>query len=257
MQPKVNIYRSLEKQAGEKFQDHIEQILVAAGFDSKTAIKTFSNGETFVKIEAFVNENRGSFEIILKGTKYENLVPFKFLPGHIALLSGLPGYLVELNNKKQNRRADKKQVNTIRASGVNQPSQQSNESAIQSDEENSIDLAEIRRNLIRKITKFASNKKIVVSISEDNILDFRSENNSIKCYVECPFCIKKVPCNYVKNWSCGNFTAHLKTHANSTHEIVELNLNDLVPKVIDKNATIIRLANGNGNDLSNILKNSA
>lgn len=110
MQPKVNIYRSLERQAGEKFQDNIVELLIAAGYDSKTAIKSFSNSNTFIQMESFINGNRDRFKTILKGTKYENLVPFKFLPGHTALLSGLPEYIVELNkNKNQYKKSNNPQ----------------------------------------------------------------------------------------------------------------------------------------------------
>lgn len=119
------IYKSLERLAGEKFPDNICEILTAAGYDSKTAIKSFSNPQTFQTIENYVNENPLKFNDILKGTKYEHLTPFKFLPGHIALLSGLPEYTVKLQTKKH---VKVKYINSLseKSQKIDQPSDNQN-----------------------------------------------------------------------------------------------------------------------------------
>lgn len=224
LQPKVNIYRSLERQAGEKFQDNIVELLIAAGYDSKTAIKSFSNSSTFIQIESYINENRDRFKTILKCTKYENLEPFKFLPGHTALLSGLPEYMIQLNKNKRNlNKKSNKQQFTVQnevekqtmselpnGSEKQSTNQQINELVELNNIENSIDQKKVVENLIKRITKFAEKNNIVVDLSENHILNFRSEENKIKCSFECPFCQKKIPCNYVTNWSCGNVQSHLK-----------------------------------------------
>lgn len=249
----------LEKQAGDKFPDNIDRILIAAGFDSKTSIKSFSNNATFAEIEKFVNENRVYFEPILKGTKYESLIPFKFLPGHAALLCGLPEYIVDSNRKNRKKIPAEKQVNEVSRSQqvgiINQPneSQSTNGIDIENNIDDSLDTAKIRKNLISKIIKFATKKNIVVNISEKNISKFQCVNGVFKCSVECPFCQKKVPCNYVTNWICGNFTAHLKTHSDLTHEEFEVNNDNQLEKVIDKTNNIVRLAKDNNKDINNIL----
>lgn len=102
---------------------------------------------------------------------------------------------------------------------------------------------------MKKINNFCKKKNISITVGEENINNFRFENQSFKCSVQCPKCAKSIPCNYVSHWTCGNFQVHLKTHIeNVTVEMYEVDDNLSCTKV---NSSIVRL--GNKSDLNKIL----
>lgn len=238
----MNIYKTLEKLAGEKFKDNICDILIETGFDSKTAIKSFLNPQTFSQIEEHINKNRANFTNILKGTKYENSNPFKFLPGHITLLSSFPELLTELKTKKANKLQPK---NSIQPAGNSQ-----NIELIACDEDdnnqssNDTELIQnLKKRLIKKINDYSLvKKKIGIEITENNIKSLRLVNEQCKCFVQCPDCPKLVPCNFDKNWRCGNFQSHLKSHK-SVEEVYEVDENNKLEKVRHTDMNIIRVSN--------------
>lgn len=233
----------MEKIAGEKFPDNISDILITAGFDNKTAIKSFTNRENIPIIENYVNENPLKFTEILKGTKYEHSTQFKFLPGHIALLSGLPEYLLKLNTKKQVKVKNNCTENKQLEEQINTNSDQSNSNHNPefNGEPDTNDIKKIQQNLLKKINNYSTKKNIGILIAEENITNFRFENQSFKCLVKCPKCTKLVSCTYGTFWFCGNFQAHLKTHI--TVEVYEVNEHNRLTKIDDRNSSIVRIAN--------------
>lgn len=81
----------------------IEKILNDTGFDSEIALLEL-NEVNILNIEEFVQKN----PVILKETIYENRIPFKFLPGHRALLLAIPNRLNNLKvPKKKNKTSAK------------------------------------------------------------------------------------------------------------------------------------------------------
>lgn len=89
-------------------------------------------------------------------------------------------------------------------------------------------------------------KKIGIEVTENNIKSLRLVNEQCKCFVQCPNCPKLVPCNFEKNWRCGNFQSHLKSHKSvesSVEEIYEVNENNKLEKVRHTNMNIIRVSN--------------
>lgn len=246
-----SIFKQLEKFADEKFQDNLGEILSAVGFDTKTAIRSFSNPQTFIDIEKYINENRQRFDEILNGTKYERADTFKFLPGHTALLKGLPDHLNLLQEKKQKKTVVRNQPNKriLNAIGIQPIGVRDNQNNNQNTEADAA--VSIRQLLILKIENFATRKKFKSEIGDANILNFRSEDNKYKCSVQCPFCNRiPIPCIYTSNWICGNFTTHLSTHF--VLEEYEINEENEVLKVVgDGREKIHRL--GNQHDLENIL----
>lgn len=244
----MNIYKTLEKLAGEKFKDNICDILVETGYDSKTVIKSFSRPQTFSEIEKYVNENRVKFTGILKGTKYENSDPFKFLPGHISLLSSLPELLTELKankTKSSNLQVEQWNENPMQSADNSQNGEQSDHDT-NTDSNDSEKFRNIKKRLIDKINKFSSKRNIDIVVSEENIKNFRLVNQVLKCSVQCPKCPKKlVPCNFARNWSCGNFQSHLKSHTveNQDIEVYEVDENNRVNKASHLNMNIVRMNN--------------
>lgn len=95
----MNIHRTIEKYIGEKIEDNILEILSEAGFNTKFAL--LSIDDTSIKsIENHTYANPNSFTDILKGTKYEKLEIFKFLPSHISVILRLPKLCNEFTAKK-------------------------------------------------------------------------------------------------------------------------------------------------------------
>lgn len=230
----------MERLAGEKFKDNLCNILIETGYDSKTAIKSFSNPQTFSEIEKHINQHRLKFTEILKGTKYENSNPFKFLPGHIALLSSLPELLTELTNKaKSNKRQlEQSNQNSIQQAGnIQSIAHDTNQNSLDSEK----DHQELKKQLITKINNFSSKKNIGIAISETHIINFRLVNQLFKCSVQCPKCSKLVPCNFEKNWICGNFQSHLKSHL--VVEEYEVDEDNILQKVSHTNMNIVRISN--------------
>lgn len=75
----------------------IVHILRKSGFDCRTTLAHI-NLETIAEIEEFANENRE----ILNGSRYENMVPFKFVPGHRIILRNFPNYIEQVKNMESN-----------------------------------------------------------------------------------------------------------------------------------------------------------
>lgn len=236
----------MQKLAGENFPDNICEILVAAGFDSKTAIKSFVNPTIFPVIENYVNENPLKFAEILKGTKYEHSTPFKFLPGHIALLSNLPEYLQKLNTKKQVKVKNSCRENTNQFTNSEQSNNlaDNNENSEVNDEQDLNIKNKLRQALLKKINNFSTKKNIGVEFADENITNFRFENQTYKCVVQCPKCNRPVPCNYTSFWTCSNLQAHLKTHiiVENNVETYEVDENNRLAQIDKRNGLIVRIA---------------
>lgn len=255
------MFKTLERLAGEKFHDNLNEILSLAGFDSKTAIKSLSKPQNIVNIEKYINENRKKFENILKGTKYEHLQPFSFLPGHLALLSGLPDYLVDLETKKRKgvKTTEKKLLITDDVETKTYPGKidQTEDELIPETitDENLPDTKTIQQLFLAKIKTYSERKNILVEISDENILNFRQEGGEFKCVVQCSVCSKKISCKYLKNWIWPNLQSHLKSHLQSTFELYEIDADNTVNKLDQRNApeSIVRLIDKNDSSMNSIL----
>lgn len=211
--PRANIIRELERSINEKFPDNIGKILIEAGFTTKTSILKLN--VSCIRLQ-YVQENPEKFRSILKGTRYEHLAIFRFLPGHEALLQSLPEEIIKVNNKKEQKNTKKR-----RHSETYELSREAKSANVSSTNEIPHSASPNKKGeLITKIRKFATKKNIPIEgFSEQNLLNFRSENAEYKCSVRCPYCPREVPCNNNKYWLCGNFTSHLIKHANTLDEI--------------------------------------
>lgn len=70
-------------------------MLTEAGYDSRIALKRITS-ERITEIEDYFNANTANLSSGFVGTCYENVQPFKILPGHRALIESLPQYLDEI-----------------------------------------------------------------------------------------------------------------------------------------------------------------
>lgn len=85
----------MENIIGEEIPESIIFILTAAGYDSRIALKRIT-AEKITEIEDYFNANATNLYSGLVGTSYENVQPFKILPGHRVLIESLPQYLDEI-----------------------------------------------------------------------------------------------------------------------------------------------------------------
>lgn len=104
---KANLIRELEKSINEKFPDNIGDILIEAGFTTKTSLSKL-DFNSLRSIEKYVQDNPEKFGIILKDTRYEQSVKFKFLPGHEALLLSLPEEILRIKDQKEQKKTRKR-----------------------------------------------------------------------------------------------------------------------------------------------------
>lgn len=92
-------------------------------------------------------------------------------------------------------------------------------------------------------------------VDESVISGIHTENGVSKCMIKCPHCKKIVPCslaaNSLKNWLCGNYQAHLKSHYQTLDYVLDEN-NQLIECTQTPNKQITSYANGN-TDLQKLL----
>lgn len=235
----------METISGDKFKDNLIGILTEAGYDTKSAIKSL-NSSKISDIELYVNQNRDRYREILKKTRYENCEIFQFLPGHAALILTLPDYIAQFpsqttkKSRPQKRRYSESEQKDHPPNKSNCQTTETVNSSIKDHTDRFGDIANIRQELIAKINKFAQKKQIDLELNDQHILNLRVENNSIKCSAQCPFCEKKVPCNYATHWVCGNFQMHIKSHI--TEEQYEVDENNVLRQIggTAQNLNIIR-----------------
>lgn len=104
----------LEKFAKEKFPPCIKLILISSGYDKLNSLRQIDAGKVG-EIETFVNENKDlikNLECCFKD-QYQKLAVFKFLPGHKALVLGIPKQIEQMKSmvrKKSTKKLSSKSL---------------------------------------------------------------------------------------------------------------------------------------------------
>lgn len=80
------------------------KILDVNGFNDQSTLKCMTL-ESITEMEVFLNENWNAISSIFAGTFYESMKPFKFLPGHRALLKKISHHIQE-NRMKIEKKID-------------------------------------------------------------------------------------------------------------------------------------------------------
>lgn len=174
---------------GKKLPTYIVDALIYSGFDTKIALSSIKS-EDINAIEQFVNENPDKFVESFKTSIYENIKPFKLIPGHRALILNIPTVLKE-NSIPKKAKAIRIELN-----------------------EN-----ELKETLISKIQSYEQNNGYEFKITIDQIERFQKNDEEYKCHVKCSFCAKSFLCTYKTYWNNSNLIKHLKTH----FQIIEMN----------------------------------
>lgn len=218
--------------SGEKFPKFLELILVKFGFDCESALLALSEKE-ILEIEKEFNSNQ-QIRYLLDNTVYAQEFQglnykFKFRLGHRAILLNIPKNLEKSIVKEKQ---EKKSVSC----GKN------------------LSEIELKNKLSAKLIKFYSRKNFKETASyyfssenlqkPEHILK-RTETHTV-CTVQCPWCVKRVPCNFYKYWQISNFTKHLKLHEQDiaiSEQAILRSKNDLIvvppPKIVRVGSTAI------------------
>lgn len=213
MKRRRQFFSHLEEFNGSKYPTFIKNILKETAFDTEAALKTLENS-SIKKIEQIVNENTNLVNdtIYVDNNGVLKKSPFKFLPGHEALLLNIP---IDLKKYLESKLEGKKKTP---------------------------DIKNLKVLLKDKITKYIENKKIDLTIQSDDFTNFSVSDNCVRCLAKCQICSIKVPCLYNTSWKNSNYCKHIvdcfkkKAKKNSdqisTLEIQRAKNSNLVSKII-------------------------
>lgn len=163
------------------------------------------NESQIEQIQQFIeNYNDKSF---LRDTLYqssvESTMPFKFLPGHVALLLGAKTYVDKfIDDKLKNKKKSLKF--------------EANETEQSTDIEK-----KLKDSLISKVVNFNKNNSIPSNnLSTNYISDHleetinKSGRSVYKCSLRCHLCteINLIPCIYNSHWQISNIQKHMRSH---------------------------------------------
>lgn len=94
-----NIFSKLKKIIGDDFPRPLVYILSESGFDSDVTLRTI-NSDSIQRIEDYFNSSIETLKNGLLGSAYENMRPFKILPGYRNFIESLPTYLEQFKGTK-------------------------------------------------------------------------------------------------------------------------------------------------------------
>lgn len=178
MKRKGLILAHIESFKKVKFPIFIKNILIECAYDTAAALRTINNA-TILELEKFANKRLD----LLKNTNYIDNTgklksdPFKFLPGHEAVILQLSVDIDEFLTEKENKIIP--EIDTL------------------------------KKSITEKINNIVSKKNF--TINSAFVTGFTELNNKVKCFVKCPICSKKFSCTFHKSWKLSNY----KTHFNS------------------------------------------
>lgn len=195
-----------------KLPDFIIQILESAGYDTAISVQSL-NEHQIEQIEKFVEININ--KDFLKDTVYDSEVPFKFLPGHVALLLGAKSYIEKYIDENLKRKYKKPKLEVVEIVDTEQNTQLNTELNTDTEEK-------LKKLLIFKVISFNKTHKIPCdNLSTENISEHFEESISssgryvYKCSLRCHLCpkTKLIPCIYTNYWQISNLEKHLKNHS--------------------------------------------
>lgn len=167
----------------------MKKLLTLTGYNSALSFKQFTEGE-LDSTERFIEENHRNTAD--EFDEYKNVRPFKFLPGHKALIFGIKSQLEDFQAKQKITKKVKKSVPN----------------------ENELHIA-----LLNQISSFAKDNQLEVVFSTDCIkqsLYTATESASFcSCNIICPLCFSSIGTRYDKHWKNTNVYKHLRTHLTS------------------------------------------
>lgn len=164
--------------------DIVVKILRASGFDSKAAL-TILNHESLVDIEEYVEENRA----LVFNSIYSDKHPFKFFPGHKAIVLDMP------------RRLEQCAVSSTSSS-----TEMRKKPLTSAEIDQEIDL------LLKKLQNYIDTLHLSIQLTRSDIHDFVQASDRYKCRFTCQLCGTVISCFKANYWIAVNVLAHFKRH---------------------------------------------
>lgn len=170
--------------------------MITCGYDNLINLIEITE-EKVAKIENFVNQNRYIIEDLTccSSEIYKSQNEFQFLLGHKATIIAIPEQIAKMKENRENKKQKQK----------------TNKKPKSEDE--------LKRKLIHILSLYPERAGIKLpdsTISDKNIIDFKSESqndvNVLKCNFSCPFCGKIIAVMHKVHWMTSNATKHLKLH---------------------------------------------
>lgn len=168
----------------------VVKILRVSFFDCRAALAAINDG-SIADIEEFLEDHRE----ILDDSVYSKQFPFKFLPGHKAIILAIPKRMIESPTRTIARYdTDCKRFKTKFLSNKE------------------ID-AEIGQ-LLKRLLEYSQRIGLSIQLTRADVHDFQQTCDRYICRVTCTLCGKTISCFKKNYWIAVNIVAHLKQHAN-------------------------------------------
>lgn len=183
----TQVFANLEEYNGSKYPKFIKDVLKATAFDTLAALRVLGKN-SIEQIESAVNANK----TLVKDTVYVDdqgnfkNSPFKFLPGHEALLLSISVDIEKFLQKKSAKKSEKQKP----------------------------PIKDLKSQLMNKVNKYLKIRKIDLKIEFGDLTNFTSivrpnGNSRITCLARCPNCSNKLKCVYYSSWKNSNYCVHL------------------------------------------------
>lgn len=201
-------WRKLEEENEEKFPKCIKLLLKSAGYDTMTSLSELSE-ESIKYIEKFHQDNKTIIESLAccYSDVYKKLDIFCFLPGHKAILLGIP---------KKIQKIKEEMVANIGCGSANRTKNEANKMILKSSKSDDDLKSKLINNALKIIAKLSTNIVQSDVVGEVHIIEFERSDNSVKFLCKCdfqwPFCIQKIPVVFKKYWQTSNLGTHLRKH---------------------------------------------
>lgn len=169
----------------------MNKLLTLCGYNSALSFKLISEG-ALDSMEKFIEQNHRNVADTFE--EYKNVKPFKFLPGHVALIFGIKKQIEDFfhDNKK--------------------PKKGAKVDIIQNEDE-------LQANLLHQLSVFTKNLKLDAVWTKNCIKDSTftaTENASFcTCTISCCLCGSPFAVRYDKYWKNSNIYKHMRNHLNS------------------------------------------
>lgn len=162
----------------------MKKLLTLCGYDSTWSFMSVTD-DKIPGIEEYIEQNHrknaDDFE------EYKNVKPFKFLPGHKALIFGIRS---EIDNLQKNKRIKMKPKTVLSED-------------------------ELQMSLLQQMSKFTSGKGLKIDWTSSIIscTVTSTENDAVAvCQITCPICDSNFKVHYEGHWKNSNLCKHMRKH---------------------------------------------
>lgn len=165
----------------------MKKLLTLSGYNSALSFKLVTE-ETLHDAEHFIEENH--WNVVDEFDEYKNVTPFKFLPGHKALIFGIK---VQIDDFQESKKLKKKMKLTAVLNEI-----------------------ELQTPLLHQLSSFTKNLGLKAVWTKDSLNDstFTATEcaSFCTCTILCPLCCSSFNVRFDKHWKNSNIYKHLRKH---------------------------------------------